>query len=73
MMWKLVELPGEIDKFIILVVNFKTFFSLFDRTSRQKVTIIMLLFSHSVPSNFFATPWAVAHQALLSMEFSRQE
>ena len=24
-------------------------------------------------SYLFATPWAVAHQALLSMEFSRQE
>ena len=28
--------------------------------------------SHSVVSDF-ATPWTVAHQALLSMEFSRQE
>ena len=25
------------------------------------------------PVRFFATPWTVAHQALLSMEFSRQE
>ena len=29
--------------------------------------------SHSVVSDFFATPWSVAHQAPLSMEFSRQE
>ena len=29
--------------------------------------------SHSVVSNLFATPWAVTHQAPLSMEFSRQE
>ena len=28
---------------------------------------------HSVVSNSFATPWTVAHQAPLSMEFSRQE
>ena len=27
----------------------------------------------SVVSNCFATPWNVAHQALLPMEFSRQE
>ena len=27
----------------------------------------------SVMANFFVTPWTVAHQAPLSMEFSRQE
>ena len=32
-----------------------------------------LLFSHSVVSSSFATPWTVAHQAPLSMEFPRQE
>ena len=32
----------------------------------------LLLFSGSVESDF-ATPWTVAHQAPLSMEFSRQE
>ena len=30
-----------------------------------------LLFSCSVVSDYFATPWTVAHQALLSMEFSK--
>ena len=30
-------------------------------------------FSHSVMSNSFVTPWTVAHQAPLSMVFSRQE
>ena len=29
--------------------------------------------SHSVVSNSFVTPWIVAHQASLSMEFPRQE
>ena len=29
--------------------------------------------SHSVVSKFFATPWTIACQAPLSMEFSRQE
>ena len=29
--------------------------------------------SHSVMSDFCATPWTVAHQTPLSMEFSRQE
>ena len=33
----------------------------------------MLLFSHKVVSDSFATPWTVAHQPPLSMEFSRQE
>ena len=32
-----------------------------------------LLFSCSVVSNSFAIPWTVAHQAPLSMGFSRQE
>ena len=31
------------------------------------------MLSCSVLSQLFATPWTVAHQALLSMEFSRQE
>jgi len=35
--------------------------------------ISVLLFSHSVVSNSFATPWTVAWQAPLSMGFSRQE
>ena len=36
-------------------------------------TMCFLLFSCSVVSNSFATPWAVALQARLSMGFSRQE
>jgi len=32
-----------------------------------------LLFSHSVMSNSFVTPWTVAHQAPLFMEFPSQE
>ena len=32
-----------------------------------------LLFSHSVVSDSFETTWTIAHQAPLSMEFSRQE
>ena len=38
------------------------------------VMILLLLFSHSVMFDFFATPWTAAHQAPpLSMRFSRQE
>ena len=33
----------------------------------------VLLLSHQVMSNSFTTPWTIAHQAPLSMEFSRQE
>ena len=32
-----------------------------------------MLFSRSVVSDYFATPWTVAHQATLSMRFPRQE
>ena len=34
---------------------------------------LLLLFSHSVGSDSSAAPWAIAHQAPLSMGFSRQE
>ena len=34
---------------------------------------LLLLFSHLVISDSFATSWTVAHQAPLSMGFSRQE
>ena len=33
---------------------------------------LLLLFSHSVVSHSFGTPWTVARQAPLSMEFSSQ-
>ena len=33
----------------------------------------MLLLNHSVMFDSFVTPWTVAHQAPLSVEFSRQE
>ena len=35
--------------------------------------LLLLLFSHSVVSDSFVTPWTVACQAPLSMGFSRQE
>ena len=35
--------------------------------------LYFLSFSHSVVSQLFVTPWAVAHQAPLSMGFPRQE
>ena len=34
---------------------------------------MVILFSHSVTSDSFETPWAVAHQVPLSMGFFRQE
>ena len=34
---------------------------------------MVVVFSHSVVSDSFATPWTVARQAPMSMEFSRQE
>ena len=35
--------------------------------------VLLLLFSHSKPSDSFVMPWTVAHHASLSMEFSRDE
>ena len=40
---------------------------------RPSRPLTLLLFSHEVMSDFFATPWIVAHQVSLSMEFPRQE
>ena len=34
---------------------------------------IYILFNHKFVSNCFVTPWTVAHQSPLSMQFSRQE
>ena len=34
---------------------------------------LLLLFSRSFVSNSFVTPWAIIHQASLSMGFPRQE
>ena len=39
----------------------------------HQVKDLLLLFSRSVMSDSFVTAWTVAHQAPLSMEFSRQE
>ena len=36
-------------------------------------TLCMFVFSRSVMSDSFVTPWTVAHQAPLSMELPRQE
>ena len=35
--------------------------------------MLLLLFSYKVMSDIFVTPWAVAHQAALSMGLPRQE
>ena len=41
---------------------------------RKQLIYALLLFSHSVVSDSFATPWTItARQAPLSMAFSRQE
>ena len=43
-------------------------------STRQQVCInVLILFSHSSHVQLFATLWTVAHQAPLSMGFSRQE
>jgi len=39
---------------------------------RRCIYYEMLLLLTQVVSDFFATPWTVAHQAPLSMGFSRQ-
>ena len=40
---------------------------------RKQSISALLLFSHSVVSDTFVTPWTRAHQAPLSIGFSRQE
>ena len=35
--------------------------------------MLLLLFSHPVVSDSFATPWTIAHQAPLSTEFPKQK
>ena len=49
----------------------------FSNTTVQKLLCylysLLLLFSHSVMSNSFVTPWIVARQAPLAMRFPRQE
>ena len=37
------------------------------------LVVLLLLFSHSVMSNSFVTPWSVAHRTPLSMGFPRQD
>ena len=44
-----------------------------DEMANSTICCCFLLFSHSVVSDSLATPWTVACQAPLSMEFSRQE
>ena len=40
---------------------------------RESGVDLLLLFSHSVVSDSFGTPWTAAHPAPLSMGFSRQQ
>ena len=44
-----------------------------DRTPDLTELVVFCVLSHSVVFNSFVTPWTVACQAPLSMEFSRQE
>ena len=39
----------------------------------MSVCVLVCIHTGSVVPNYFATPWTVARQAPLSMEFSRQE
>ena len=42
-------------------------------SAASAVLLLLLLLSHSVVSRLFAAPWTVAHQALPSVGFFRQE
>ena len=45
-----------------------------DKTAFIVISLILFSSVHSLISvRLFVTPWTVAHQALLSMEFSKQE
>ena len=57
-----------------LSCRFQSHFSTFKPSpTTPSGPFLLLLFSHSVVSDSLATPWTVAHQAPLSMGFSRQE
>ena len=56
-------------KKILHKINFKYYFS----TLNPGCSSLLLLLSCSVLSDSFVTPWTVAHQAPLSMGFSRQD
>ena len=44
-----------------------------DSASPGREAVLLHLFSRSVMSDSFASPWTVGHQAPLSMRFPRQE
>ena len=48
-------------------------YSEWDQFPRSILGLFVCVLSHLVVSNSFVIPWAVAHQAPLSMGFSRQE
>ena len=58
------------DQVVVSTLSWCTFLVLFDISLEF---VCMCVFSRSVVSDSFATPWTVAHQAPLSMGFSRQE
>ena len=49
------------------------YWSIFNLTLSSVIANMLLLFSRLVLSESFSTQWTVAHQALLSMGFPRQE
>ena len=58
------------DQVVVSTLFWCTFLVLFDISLEF---VCMCVFSWSVVSDSFATPWTVAHQTPLSMGFSRQE
>ena len=59
-------------KYVSWLLNLVYIFYIWEEKKNCKITITLhaYMFSHGW---LFATPWTIAHQAPLSMEFSRQE
>ena len=75
-----VEPQGEIliDAFTVIAGDVNTLLSATDRSSGQKInehkTELNCIYAKSLSRvRLFATPWTAAHQAPLSVRFSRQE
>ena len=72
------ELPGTLDPPSVFLLNCVIVSSsvsapFSDKMANSTICCCFLLFSRSVVSDSLATPWTVACQAPMSIEFSRQE
>ena len=74
MFWKAISCSSTPSYWQTQVLVRNLLFSSFSRSFHWQVYSVCVLVAQSCPRvQLFVTPWTVAYQALLSMEFSRQE